>query len=462
MNRVSPKAMQTVPNAALRRRPLLAGIATLAAGGFTLPSQVDAIAVRQDTTALARSPRLIAGLKAAIGEMQRRSERDPYDPKGWRAHVQAHHAVCVAVNNTDEAQVHGCWWFLPWHRAFLAVTEWKLRAISGDPSLALPYWNWSSDRTIPAAFTRSASPLSRAVRHTPDRPLTSVEVDHLEHDDVLARLGVAALGARAFRAWTPEQIPLSFGGIARPNTNRWHGRSRFATIPHNAIHNYVGGESSDGSLGDMTELATAALDPVFYAHHANLDRLWEVWRSDPMRRASEPTDPEFLQQRFPFPWLDGTIVMVSVADTLDTRRLGYAYDQLDVFRGGAPPGALARLGQRQPLASATLTVPRRSERNRELRIAGVLPSDRPISVEIVLNRVGDPTSAITIGACAIGRRHSTPTYPDTELRFDVEASLQRLGTSSVTTSVLPLTLGPGEYQPPALVYSSIAIMAAPA
>ena len=123
---------------------------------------------------------------------------------------------------------------------------------------------------------------------------------------------------------------------------------------------------------------------------------------------------------------------------------------------------MARPGPRQPLASATLAVPRRNGRRRELRITGVLPGDRPISLEIALSRVGDPASAITIGACAIGRRHSTPTFPDTELRFDVEASLRRLGTSSVTVAVLPLTLGPGEYQPPAFVYSSIAITAAPA
>ncbi len=462
MDRVPPKAMQPVRNTAVRRRRLLAGIGTLVAGGSILPLRADAIAIRQDAASLPQSPRLLAGLEAAIGEMQRRSELDPHDPKGWRVHALAHHAVCGAPNNTDEAQVHGCWWFLPWHRAFLAVTEWKLRAISGDPSLGLPYWNWSSDRTMPEAFTRVASPLSRAVRHTPDRPLTSVEVDHLLHDDALARLGVAALGARAFRAWTPEQIPLSFGGIGKPNTNRWHGRSRFETIPHNAIHNYVGGESSAGSLGDMTELATAALDPVFYAHHANLDRLWEVWRRDPTRRASEPIDPDFLRQRFPFPWLDGTIVMVSVADTLDTRRLGYVYDRLDVFRDDTtPPGTLARVGPRQPLAGATLPVPRRTEGSRELRIAGVQPGDRPISAEIVLSRVGDPASAISIGAGAIGRRHSTPAFPDTELRFDVEAALRRLGTSSVLAAILPLTLGPGEYQPPTFAYSSMAITAVP-
>jgi hypothetical protein len=136
--------------------------------------------------------------------MQRRSERDPHDPKGWRAHVDAHHAVC-AVANDDDAQVHGCWWFLPWHRAFLAVTEWKLRAISGDPSLALPYWNWSSARTIPAAFALPNSPLARAARYTPDRPLTSVEVDHLLHDGAW-RTSVSRLSVRMrFRLVRPSR-----------------------------------------------------------------------------------------------------------------------------------------------------------------------------------------------------------------------------------------------------------------
>jgi Common central domain of tyrosinase len=81
-----------------------------------------------------------------------------------------------------------------------------------------------------------------------------------------------------------EQIPLSFGGIAGPNTNRWHGRSRLKMIPHNAVHNYVGGESSSGSLGDMTELATAALDPVLFAHHAK--------PGSPMRGLAQRSDAQ--------------------------------------------------------------------------------------------------------------------------------------------------------------------------
>ncbi len=80
-----------------------------------------------------------------------------------------------------------------------------------------PYWNWSSDRTIPTPFAAPESPLAQAVRYTPHRPLRPAEVDRLSHDPALARLGVAALGAAVFQAASPEAIPASFGGVARPN-----------------------------------------------------------------------------------------------------------------------------------------------------------------------------------------------------------------------------------------------------
>jgi polyphenol oxidase len=455
--------MKRVAGRGFGRRLLLGGAAAVAAGSG-LSSRADAVAVRLDiASAAVRSPQLLSRLDAAIGEMQRRSERDPHDPKGWRVHALEHHAVCAAVSNADDAQVHGSWWFLPWHRAFLAVTEWKLRAISGDPELALPYWNWSSDRSIPAAFSREGTALARAVRYTPDRLLTPVEVDHLAHDAALARLGLAGLSAGSFQARTQEQIPVCFGGIARPNDGRWHGRSRLETVPHNAIHSYVGGESPDGKLGDMTELSTAALDPLFYAHHGNLDRLWEIWRADPVRKATEPKDAAFLQHRFPFLWLDGTIVTVSVAETLDTRLLGYVYDSLRVFRDDVPPAAAAAKPAvpRQPLASATLRVPAGNV-GHTLRFTGVQLSDRPMSVEIVMARPGDPASAISVGAFAVGRKHDSPAvFPDTEPGFDVSAATRLLAAPTVLVSALPLPLGPGQYRPPPFEYSTVEIVATP-
>jgi tyrosinase len=43
--------------------------------------------------------------------------------------------------------------------------------------------------------------------------------------------------------------------------------------PHNDVHGLVGGPS-----GFMGAFDTAPLDPVFWLHHANIDRLWESWR----------------------------------------------------------------------------------------------------------------------------------------------------------------------------------------
>jgi Common central domain of tyrosinase len=449
----------------LPRRSVLAGlVATGAAGmcmgGIATPSPAAApVPVRQDISRL--PPARLAALEAAIGEMQSRSRRDPADPKGWRVNALAHTHVCSTVSNADLAQVHGCWWFLPWHRAFLAVTEWKLRALSGDPGLALPYWNWSNDRRIPAAFARPGSALADAVRYTADRDLRGVEVDHLMFDPARAPLGVAGLEARSFTARTPEAIPASFGGMAKPNAGGWHGRSRMETVPHNAIHNYVGGEAADGSVGDMTELAGAALDPVFFAHHGNLDRLWEIWRQDPARKATEPADREFTEKRFLFPWLDGTIIEVAMADVLDTRRLGYAYDSLSVLRDGAVPAGDAALpdaaGRR--LAHAVLNVPAGGARY-ALRIGGVEPGDRPLSVEICLGRAGDAASLISVGALAMGIAHGPAVFPDTAPLFDVTAAVHALGTPTVEVAVLPLALGVGQRSWPAFRFSGMEIVAA--
>lgn len=421
-----------------RRRDLLAALPALAAAAAPAPAALPMM-FRQDVTLLA--PDRLASLEAAIGEMQRRSLRDPDDPAGWRAHALVHARACGAA--AGSAQVHGSRWFLPWHRAFLAVTERKLRAISGDPSLCLPYWNWSTDRRLPAAFVRPGSPLARATRHGPDRPLRATEVDHLVHDPDLARLGVAALAARAFQASGAHDVAASFGGLARPDPSSVRGRSRLEGIPHAAVHNHVGGVAADGTPGDMTVLATAALDPLFLAHHANLDRLWERWRSDPARRATEPHDPGFTAQVFLFPWLDGTPLAVTVAETLDADGQGSAYDRLHPFRGAPPP-------RDPPLDATPLTtrllavpaLPARGGQRLALRIAGILPQDRPMSVEIALSAPdGDPGLATPVGAFACGRHPTPPGCPDTEIRLDVTAALRRLGTRTVAVSILPLSLG---------------------
>jgi Polyphenol oxidase middle domain/Common central domain of tyrosinase len=79
----------------------------------------------------------------------------------------------------------------------------------------------------------------------------------------------------------------------------------------------------------------AALDPVFYAHHTNIDRLYECWLkvNEPARL---PTDPGHLNTQFSFIDADGSTATRRVSDMLRLSRLGYAY----AVGGGCPAAAL--------------------------------------------------------------------------------------------------------------------------
>jgi len=291
----------------ISRRSLIVG-ATGVAGAASIGSlaplttfaQPAAAAVRQDIVNFAKDATKLAKFEAAVKEMQNRSKLKPNDPKGWRVNAKSHADFC-SVAATSSKQIHFCYWFLCWHRAYVHVTELKIREISGDKTFCYPYWNWSTDRRIPAAYAKHGSALSNAVRFTENRPLQDDEVDFDPTDPVLKKLGVSALAATAFEAQTPDDIGFVFGGIARPNSSHQYGNNRLEGTPHGPIHVYVGGESVSGQGGDMSDFQTAGRDPIFFAHHGNLDRLWEIWRQDPARKNTEPKTAAFLNHKFVFP-----------------------------------------------------------------------------------------------------------------------------------------------------------------
>lgn len=64
--------------------------------------------------------------------------------------------------------------------------------------------------------------------------------------------------------------------------------------PHGSVHVFVGGP--DGKMSDFNQ---AAADPIFWLHHANLDRLWEVWRST-TGVGLDPTGSRFVDRSFEF------------------------------------------------------------------------------------------------------------------------------------------------------------------
>jgi tyrosinase len=78
--------------------------------------------------------------------------------------------------------------------------------------------------------------------------------------------------------------------------------------------------------GDMAEFSTVGGDPLFYLHHANMDRLWESWN----RLGNEnPTDPRYLNRTFAFRDRSGTRVDLAVSAADRTAQLGYDYDSYE-------------------------------------------------------------------------------------------------------------------------------------
>ncbi len=79
---------------------------------------------------------------------------------------------------------------------------------------------------------------------------------------------------------------------------------------HGAVHIWVGGTMSDASVSPA--------DPVFWLHHANLDRLWWTWYKDPAAgNGQNPalSGPDAVMD----PWT------YNESDTRNIATLGYAY-----------------------------------------------------------------------------------------------------------------------------------------
>jgi tyrosinase len=88
--------------------------------------------------------------------------------------------------------------------------------------------------------------------------------------------------------------------------------------PHGAVHVSVGGW--------MAVVPQAAQDPIYWLHHANIDRLWTLWLARGGGR-TDPTTTSWLNRRFSFFNEGGTQVSMSAKQTLQScQDLGYVYE----------------------------------------------------------------------------------------------------------------------------------------
>ncbi|MDQ3800996.1 MAG: tyrosinase family protein [Acidobacteriota bacterium] len=252
----------------------------------------------------------------------------------------------------DQCQ-HQSWYFPPWHRGYLLALEAQIReavvSLGGPSTWALPYWNYfgpGDQFEIPPAFTEqtlpdgTANPLYVTARYGPNNdgnifiPIPPVS-EACENNTV-------------YTGSNPATRPPGFGG---PRTGFSHsGRvsGNLESNPHNQVHVDVGGSAPDNQTwGLMSDPGIAALDPIFYLHHCNIDRMWAAWNEN---GNSNPTDPNWLkgpaavgEREFAMPMPDGSSWVYTPGDVDSLSQLDYTYDDLSV---AAPVKSSAKLSQR--------------------------------------------------------------------------------------------------------------------
>ena len=324
------------------RQAMLASAGLLAGGGLLACKRKHAkaanpltggsgpVVTRRNIAALAPDDQHVLMFREAVRVMKKRSDANQLDPTGWLMNGTVHSLYCATSNYAT--QVHYNWLFFPWHRAFLAFQEKQMQAAINEPGFALPYWDWTKTRRMPAHYFGK------------DNPLYDVTRDSLPEDEIPADFINVGPALRAPKF-------SSFGGFDKsdPGVPQVEGIAEQSF--HNNIHNWIG--------GNMGAFPTASLDPMFSGHHGNLDRLWAAWLAeDPAHR--NPTDFLWLNYEFGFYDARGKLTRIAVKDTLDTESLGYRFESLDFTQttpAEMPKSTDLMVSREKPVASTPLKVP---------------------------------------------------------------------------------------------------------
>lgn len=262
---------------------------------------------------------------------------------------------------------HGNSGFGPWHRYYLLLFERALQDAVMDPTITLPYWDWTDHTMTETIFfqanfmgpnggigggTVQSGYLAFSAPGTGGNPtpLPAWWPAGLAGWRLRSDLGM-------FFGTTLQRFLDSFGNLAiqadivgalsRPNYENVGPETEFRPAlesnarMHNDTHNWFGGH--------MSQPNASPNDPVFFLHHCNVDRLWAMWQIDGHQGAAfypAAGRPQGHNLNDPmWPWvgalpgyssnnLPATVVLPDFSgapiqhpvDVLDHRALGYAYD----------------------------------------------------------------------------------------------------------------------------------------
>jgi Common central domain of tyrosinase/Kelch motif len=235
----------------------------------------------------------VKGFPSALWDLSKKKKAEVIAtlPKEYQADAEAVWNGCQAhPSDPSDPEHYQQWYFLPWHRLMLR-----------DEDFTLPYWNPVTgnpdDFILPAVFRQPGTPLFNGTRW--------FWVNGGERIDNLYRdwISLDALNEKFY-------IDSPQGGLGF--------NPRLDQNPHFLTHFALG--------GDMAEFSTVGGDPIFYLHHANIDRLWESWNR---LGNTNPTDPKYLDRKFAYGDRSGKRVDLPIRSGDRAAQLGYEYDSYE-------------------------------------------------------------------------------------------------------------------------------------
>jgi len=231
--------------------------------------------------------------------------------------------------------------FLIWHRMYIWHFEKIVRKTSGKEDFALPYWGYTNynnaDKIMPSEWRNTSSSLYEDARV---KSLNSGKP-------------IEGASRRSIDGSYPKLMEI---------TDYQTFNSNFDRGIHGTMHNYIGMGNhihaiyynrimqKNSITGLMAQVPTAAFDPIFWAHHSNIDRVFQKWLNSPNGQKMT------LQQLKDNPWKyqffdeNGKSVVYTPEEVMAVvYSMDYDYDDTKVQPNENAP--VAQIGIKQVIAS---------------------------------------------------------------------------------------------------------------
>ncbi|XP_062104393.1 polyphenol oxidase I, chloroplastic-like [Humulus lupulus] len=311
--------------------PPLSGEASAVPIDFQYPLQPSTLRVRRsvhhlDSAYIAKYTKALAIMKSLPHS----------DPRSFTRQASIHCTFCTGAydqkHSSATVNIHRQWLFFPFHRMYLYFHERILGSLIGDENFALPFWNWDNPESMVFPKMFHEGPFYDSQRE----PTHFDQIVDLNYDE---EVGIVSRGEEQVNsnlAFMYNQVissakkpELFMGCPLYPGDDGFcDGPGTVELAPHNTVHTWVGLGSNPGQE-HMGAFYSAGFDPCFYSHHANLDRIWDIWR-DIHDMHMPINDTVWLKSHFYFYDENLQLVKIKVSDVLNITKLGYTYEKTDL------------------------------------------------------------------------------------------------------------------------------------